>query len=72
MDKALYLFVKFGDYIILHVDDLQGTVVAPGFTNKNVYLQMNPQNHSDCFTRSKRGFVFVIYPKMSYDARKEY
>ena len=54
------------------MEHLEGVVSSQGFSSRNLILQYNPQNHQDCFTRNKRNFCFQIWPKLSYDARREY
>lgn len=54
------------------MEHLHGNVASQGFANPNVYLQINPEQHQECFTRNKRDFVFQIMPKLTYDARRDY
>lgn len=58
MNKDDQIYVKYGDYIILQVESLQGIVSSQGFSNRNVFLQINPDQHQECFVRNKRDFCF--------------
>ena len=42
MNKDDQIYVKYGDFVNLHVENLQGSVMSQGFSNRNVYLQMWP------------------------------
>ena len=57
---------------MLRLEHLRGNVASQGCANPNVYLQINPEAHQECFTRNKRDFVFQIRPKLNYDARRDY
>lgn len=72
INKEDQLYVKYGDYIMLHVEHLIGAMTSQGFSNRNCYLQVLPQVHSECFTRNKRDFCFQVWPKLTFDARKDY
>ena len=54
------------------MEHLHGNVASQGCANPNVYLQINPEQHQECFTRNKRDFVFQVMPKLNYDARRDY
>jgi hypothetical protein len=54
------------------LEHLHGNVASQGCANPNVYLQINPEQHQECFTRNKRDFVFQVMPKLNYDARRDY
>lgn len=45
---------------------------SQGFSDRGLILQYNPRDHQECFTRNKRDFCFQIWPRLSYDAMKEY
>ena len=72
MNKDDQIYVQFGDYIELYVEHLQGTVASCGFSNRNVYLQISPPKYTECFSRNKRDFVYQIWPRLNFDARKDY
>lgn len=57
---------------MLNLEHLHGNIASQGFANPNVFLQINPESHQECFTRNKRDFVFQIMPKLNYDARRDY
>lgn len=33
---------------------------------------MNPTKHHECYTRNKRDFVYQIYPRLNWDAVKDF
>lgn len=57
MEKENQIYVRYGDYILLHVEGLQGNVASQGFANKNVFLQINPTARP-LLTRNQRDFVW--------------
>ena len=72
MDKESQIYVCYGDYVLLTVEGLNGNVACQGFSNKNVFLQLNPPALSEVLARNKRDFVWQIMPKVGFDARKDY
>ena len=75
-------YLKYGDLILLYIDSFKGYLQTQGyhplfslccyrFTNPNCYIHINGFN-SEIFSRNQRDYVFQLYPKLNYDARKDY
>ena len=61
--------LKYGDCICL--SSTQGYLMSQGFTKTACYIQVH-FNKSHTYQRNMRDFIFLIVPKMNYDAFKEY
>lgn len=72
MEKPTQIYTQFGDYIQLHVQSVNGNMASQGFQNPNIYCQIIPKKHYDCFTRNKRDFMWQIIPKLNFDARRDF